>query len=560
MNKTSSESFGSIASFEAEMRGNYARTDKMLGYLLAIQWLVSIGIAIVVSPQVWTGSMSAMHIHVLTALGLGGLLTLFPIFLSRKFGGEAFTRHVIGAAQVLFSALWIHLTAGRIETHFHIFASLAFLAFYRDWKVIISATVIVAFDHFVRGLFFTMSIFGVDYATIWRVIEHAGWVIFEDIVLVYSCVIGVREMKQLHDAKVTAAQALEEEKTVERRQNERLIGSITTILGAMDRLSKGDTSVRLTGDSDDAIGQIYKGFNKLSEGLSAAFENITHAVSRITSAINTIRENAANISQGLDRQTAQMQSVSSASQEMNATIADGAQTTTHANTEATAAFEDAEKAGEVVFGTIETMNSISKIVLTSSQQIEQLGSSSEQIGEVIQVIEDIADQTNLLALNAAIEAARAGEQGRGFAVVADEVRKLAERTRKATQETAGMVGKIQQETGSAVKSIRAGAQQAELGRAAATQAADAIKRIIDRVHNTSELMQQVAASSSEQATTSNIIAREIEEISDITSNSAQSLIGVVEQAENLTEQMSHLHKAVDHFIRADEEYHHQLTH
>src|SRR5205807_723871 len=132
--------------------------------------------------------------------------------------GHTATRHAIGVAQMLMGALLIHLTGGRIETHFHVFGSLAFLAFYRDWRVLLSASAVVAADHFLRGLFWPQSVFGVLVASDWRWLEHAGWVVFEDLFLIVSCVQGVREMRQISDrqAQLEATQARIEQTVAER--------------------------------------------------------------------------------------------------------------------------------------------------------------------------------------------------------------------------------------------------------------------------------------------------------------------------------------------------------
>jgi signal transduction histidine kinase/ActR/RegA family two-component response regulator len=130
------------------------------------------------------------------AFVLGGLLTSLPVALAILRPGAAITRHVIAVAQMLYSALLIHLTGGRLETHFHVFGSLCFLAFYRDWTVLLPATVLVAVDHALRGTFWPESVFGVLVASPWRWIEHAGWVMFADVILFISCRRGVREMRE----------------------------------------------------------------------------------------------------------------------------------------------------------------------------------------------------------------------------------------------------------------------------------------------------------------------------------------------------------------------------
>src|SRR6185437_8991215 len=133
--------------------------DHMFAALLIVEWLAAIVVALTVTPRAWNGADSSMHPHVWLALGLGAALTSVPVLLAWKCPGRAVTRHSIAVAQMLFSSLLIHITGGRIETHFHVFGSLAFLAFYRDWMVLIPATVIVALDHFIRGVFWPQSVF-----------------------------------------------------------------------------------------------------------------------------------------------------------------------------------------------------------------------------------------------------------------------------------------------------------------------------------------------------------------------------------------------------------------
>src|SRR6185436_20681414 len=140
------------------------------------------------------GKERALHTHVWIAILGGAGIVILPILLAIFRPGTALTRHVIAASQMLSSALLIHLTGGRIETHFPVFGSLAFLAFYLDWQVILTATVVVAADHFLRGIFWPESVYGVANAEWWRFLEHAAWVAFEDVFLIWSCVLGNREL------------------------------------------------------------------------------------------------------------------------------------------------------------------------------------------------------------------------------------------------------------------------------------------------------------------------------------------------------------------------------
>lgn len=172
--------------FQAQELANAQRTDRLFAWLLGIQWLVGVGIALWISPLAWEGRWSYMHIHVWAAIFLGGAIAGFPILLALRLPGAPLTRHVIAVGQMMSSALLIHLTGGRIETHFHVFGSLAFLAFYRDWRVLLTATLVVVLDHFLRGVFWPQSVFGVLVASPWRWLEHAGWVVFEDAFLLLA--------------------------------------------------------------------------------------------------------------------------------------------------------------------------------------------------------------------------------------------------------------------------------------------------------------------------------------------------------------------------------------
>jgi len=175
----------------------YRQTDKLFARLMLFQWAAGITIALAISPYTWNGRESQVHVHVWAAVFVGGLITLFPVWMTRMWPGAAVTRHVIAVAQMLMSALLISLTGGRIETHFHVFGSLVILSFYRDWRVLIPATIVVALDHFLRGIYWPYSVYGVLTASPWRSIEHASWVVFEDVFLVISCLRSIREMRSI---------------------------------------------------------------------------------------------------------------------------------------------------------------------------------------------------------------------------------------------------------------------------------------------------------------------------------------------------------------------------
>jgi two-component system, sensor histidine kinase and response regulator len=196
----------------------YAQTSRLFAALMMAQWVAGIGMALWLSPRTWIGGTSQVHLHVWLAILLGGAITALPVFLAIARPAQTFTRHIVAAGQMLMSALLIHLSGGRIETHFHIFGSLAFLAYYRDWRVLIPATLVVAADHAARGNFFPQSVFGVLTASPWRWLEHAGWVVFEDIILVKMCLAGVREMREIaiHQSSIEEITQGLEQKVLER--------------------------------------------------------------------------------------------------------------------------------------------------------------------------------------------------------------------------------------------------------------------------------------------------------------------------------------------------------
>ena len=167
----------------------------MFAGLMTLQWVAGVAAALWISPKTWAGAESHTHPHVWAALFLGGAISSLPIVLAVTRPGRPTTRYVIAVGQMLMGALLIHLTGGRIETHFHVFGSLAFLSFYRDWRVLVPATIVVAADHFLRGLFWPQSVYGVLTASEWRWLEHAGWVLFEDTFLFIAIRHSIGEMR-----------------------------------------------------------------------------------------------------------------------------------------------------------------------------------------------------------------------------------------------------------------------------------------------------------------------------------------------------------------------------
>jgi signal transduction histidine kinase len=183
--------------YEQQLHVVFVRRDRMFAWLFAAQWVFAILVALLWSPRAWAGMSQTDDLHLAYAFILGGVLTLLPIFVIRSWPGRPLTRHVVAVTQMIWSALLIHLSAGRIETHFHVFASVAFLALYRDWKVLATAMVVLAAEHLARGALWTESIYGVADAEWWRFLEHAFWLLACNAVLVAGIVYSQREMRLL---------------------------------------------------------------------------------------------------------------------------------------------------------------------------------------------------------------------------------------------------------------------------------------------------------------------------------------------------------------------------
>jgi len=188
--------------FQRDIMVIIRRTDRMFFKLLLGQWAAAVVIALAWSPRTWIGQYWTVHQHVLAAALLGGLFAAYPLYLIRRRPGASHTRHMIAVGQMLQSALLVHVTGGRIETHFHVFGSLALLAFYRDWRVLITASAVVYIDHVALGIWFPLSVYGIDAASIWRSVEHAFWVVFEVIFLAMSCRKGIEELSLIAERQV----------------------------------------------------------------------------------------------------------------------------------------------------------------------------------------------------------------------------------------------------------------------------------------------------------------------------------------------------------------------
>jgi methyl-accepting chemotaxis protein len=301
----------------------------------------------------------------------------------------------------------------------------------------------------------------------------------------------------------------------------------------LEVMATGDLRVRMKGN--------YKGDNeKLKNNINLLGDSLSHLIMQVNESVHSSASSASEISATSDslaastqEQSTQADEVASAVEQMSRTVTDNAMSANKTSEVANENGAIAKEGAIVVEQTVTKMRDIAKVVKDSAGNIQKLGDSSKQIGEIISVIDDIADQTNLLALNAAIEAARAGEQGRGFAVVADEVRKLAERTTEATKQIADMIKGIQKETDAAVVAMNEGTNEVNSGIELADKAGTSLNKILESTQEVIDMINQIAAASEEQSATSEQISKNVVSISKVTAESAQRVEDVSKTANEL---------------------------
>ena len=326
----------------------------------------------------------------------------------------------------------------------------------------------------------------------------------------------------------------------------RIGGDPAYAAGVVERVAEGDLSldIDIQGDHPKSL---LKSIGNLVEKQRRMMERIKSAADSLSSAAHELRATSARLTDTTEAVVAQAGTVATAGEEMSATSSDIAANCIAAAENATQASRMAQDGTSVVMATVAGMERIVSRVRTTAASVEALGSSSEKIGDIIGTIEDIADQTNLLALNAAIEAARAGEQGRGFAVVADEVRALAERTTKATKEISSMISGIQKETRMAVSSMEEGVREVEYGSNDAAKSGEALDVILRQINEVTTQINQIATAAEEQTATTREISNNVHQINEAVSGSASGVNLLSEAAGNLTTLAENLKSMVEYF-------------
>lgn len=297
---------------------------------------------------------------------------------------------------------------------------------------------------------------------------------------------------------------------------------------------KGDLTRRMKIRFNDETGEMAKWFNTFAEKIQGIIEKISGNSDIVASSSEELAATVNQVNASVMDETRRIDQVAVSATEMSQTILDVAKNAGDAAKAASEAADAAVKGREVVDLTTSGMHDIARSVGETAHEIEKLGQSSQQISEIINVINDIADQTNLLALNAAIEAARAGEHGRGFAVVADEVRKLAERTGKATGEISDMVIKIQGDTESSVKTMNFGRKKAEEGMEVVKGASEALDKIVEASNSCLSMVSTIAAATEEQSTAVEEVSDNMETVLQISKNTSDAMGSISNSAQDLS--------------------------
>lgn len=316
-------------------------------------------------------------------------------------------------------------------------------------------------------------------------------------------------------------------------------------------MAEGDLTKKLDIEASqipkDEVGTLLTATSNMSEKLRAMLSELKITSDTLASASQQLSASSEQMSRGVLEQSGRSSQIATSSTEMSQTVIDIAKNASSIASSAVETAKTAKTGEEIVDKAVQEVKAIAQTVSESAGLMTSLGDKSKQIGDIVNVIKDIADQTNLLALNAAIEAARAGEQGRGFAVVADEVRKLAEKTSKATSEIASMIGAIQSEVQKAVSSMNEGTKRVEIGVEYSSNAGKALREIVKSVDNLQSMVQQIASATEEMSSVSEQISSDIETIATVARETSTSSEQIAESSSDLARLATKLSDLVRQF-------------
>jgi methyl-accepting chemotaxis protein len=320
------------------------------------------------------------------------------------------------------------------------------------------------------------------------------------------------------------------------------------LVRASSRIAAGDLSTEITGlKVKNEIGDLAHDFNAMVTNLRTIIGQVKNGAVQLAAATEQLSSTADQIVQGSIEQDNKSTQVATASQELSSTIEDVARNAGSAAESAKEASAEANTGGQIVEKSVSSINGIASIAGKTSEVMSVLGSRSNEVGVIIKVIDDIASQTNLLALNAAIEAARAGEQGRGFAVVADEVRKLAEKTTQATKEITETISVIQEDTNKAIASMDDEMRAVDEGVQLSKDAGSALESIVKRVDEVTSMIEQIATASEEQSSAANQIGNDIDDVVSISKAASTGAQEIAQASSSIAQLASDLQAIVETF-------------
>lgn len=538
----------------------YLRGNRLVRYFLLGHSVIAFGLAFFYST--W----------LVTLVATAGALGMF--FIAERLHPLGFiTRVMAGLSLQTFVILHIYQLHGLAEMHFFFFTAFTMLIVYQDWLSMWPGTLLIIGQHLAFAIFHNMGVplyfFEDSYIGITKLVFHFGIAASEVCIAGYWAYLlrrrTIREYYRINEyqklseerQQFLTAQSLlmeqekgeeEKNKIIAQMQQEYLEESTRLILDAMQRFAFGDLTVRVESNGrEDDINKIFIGFNRsvasVRDLVQQVIQNVEHT-NTIAAHISSASNQMAATSQ---EQAAQVTQIASSVEEMAQSVSENAQQTLQVSSITTQNGTNATEGAQVVDSAVKKIDEIANVVSSASSVVEKLGNSSAEIGEIVQVIEEIADQTNLLALNAAIEAARAGEQGRGFAVVADEVRKLAERTATATKQISQTIKQIQRDTDQAVAGMKRGDSEVHEGLALAKQAKNALQGIVSGSQEVQSMVQRSAGALQQQSSTAEEIARSIEQVSSSVNETTSSLSEIARATEKLRGSTEHLQGLVSQF-------------
>jgi methyl-accepting chemotaxis protein len=484
---------------------HYLKADRIMLGVIWLMFVYALGLA------AWHGTWGQ-------ALLVGGGTALSMTVLHQLIAGQRLQRCAIGASFMVMSALHINQTGGLLEMHFGIFVLLAFLVYYRDWLPIAVAAAVIAVHHL---SFFALQLQEAGVVVVrdgsWPIIFlHAFYVVLETAILIYL--------------------------TLQTHRDAREGACLMQTVEALTANDKIDLQVR-----NKASGTVSARFNLFLERLDELVGEVIRETQGLQRIGSTLVQATQQLHQGAGDQQGEVHYISTAMQQMSSAIDDVASHADRAANAAQTANQQANGGSQSVNHVRSAIGQLAQHIDGTELEVQSLAAQSEQIGKVLEVIRSIAEQTNLLALNAAIEAARAGEQGRGFAVVADEVRNLAQKTATSTAEIQDIISRLQQSSrmaASAMQESRNSVRSCVADSEATAELLGAVARDINAITQMNEL---IAAATHEQASVSTEVSQHLHSVQQIAEKTVNDSNALSQDGQKLSQVAERLHRLSQRF-------------